>query len=258
MDNVEDLVRIDLNLDAGESESALHDGSEAMLYDMVTSINIACGGHAGTSGSIQKSIQLARERGLSIGAHPSYPDKKNFGRELLNLSPKKLKQSLIEQIETLKLVCDSEGVDLRHVKLHGALYNESAENSIVAQVVFDSMKAIDPKMRLVGLAGSSFLKWAQSEGFSVVAEAFVDRAYLSGGALQPRSEPGSVYSDPFVAAEQALDIVIRKRVRAVDGSWIKLHADTLCIHGDSVNAHNMVRFVRKRLLDSGVKIQSLD
>lgn len=245
---------IDLNLDAGESEKALQDGSEEALYQLVTSVNIACGGHAGDESTMLRSIELAIKYNLKIGAHPGFPDRDNFGRKQMHLPQPNLLESLCEQINRLQNLCTQLGSQLTHLKPHGALYNIAAVDEQTALTVIAAAKSTNSNLALVGLAGSPFTKWAKQRGFRTLSEAFVDRRYEPDGLLRKRQFEDALIEDPEAAAAQALQIVNQGSVTAVDGTQISVQADTLCIHGDTRNALAIARAVRMSLLHHSAKI----
>jgi 5-oxoprolinase (ATP-hydrolysing) subunit A len=231
------INNIDLNLDAGEIPLALDDGSEEALYQMVTSVNIACGGHAGDETSMKKAVELAMKYNLNIGAHPSFPDVQNFGRKIIQMPHNQLVASLVNQIETLQNICREFGEKLSHVKPHGALYNLAAQNFSAAQAVIDAVRILDDQLLpIIGLACSPFIDWIKQAGLPVLQEAFADRLYEADGTLRGRQHDDAVITDPMRAAQQAFQIVNEGKVIATNGEIVKIHADTLCVHGDSTNA----------------------
>lgn len=248
-------IKIDLNLDAGESVAALQDGSEEALYRLVSSVNIACGGHTGDGNSMNQAVELARKYKLNIGAHPSYPDLQNFGRQKLEISEAELSESLFQQIQSLRSVCARQGLLLSHVKPHGALYNIAARDPQTASAIIKAVHRIDPSLPIVGLAGSGFLRWVRHAGGKSIAEAFVDRTYEKTGDLRSRSLDQALISDPKAAARQALKIVLEKKVTAIDGTEVPLEAGTLCIHADTEGALATAQEVRRELENASVLIR---
>ena len=240
---------IDLNLDAGEIPELLENGTEEALYRWVTSVNIACGGHAGDEESMKKAVSLAQKHGLRIGAHPSYPDRENFGRQEMKLPREELLASLVEQIIALEKVCSRSGVSMTHVKPHGALYNIAAKNTEVADCLIEAVKKVNKELILVGLAGSSMIAQVKKAGLHVWQEAFADRRYEANGALRSRSHKDALIENPSVAAAQVLLISQDKKVQAVNGELISVHADTICIHGDTPNALIVAKAVRSLFKD---------
>lgn len=251
------MQSIDLNLDAGEDPNALADGSEIALYDLVTSVNIACGGHAGTNATMTAAVRWAKARGISIGAHPSYPDRPGFGRTRMTIATGNLVHSLTTQIQSLVTVCAKNGVVLSHVKPHGALYHAVAFEKESASAFIAAVKNVDPKLRIVGFAGSSFLEWCRDAGCDAVGEAFVDRLYEEDGRLRSREKLGAVITDPEAAARQALLIARDGVVVCATGTELPLQARTLCIHGDTPGALTVARAVRQALEDGGIKPEGL-
>jgi UPF0271 protein len=243
-------ARIDLNADVGEGFD------DEALAPFLSSINVACGGHAGDEESVGRTVALAKSFGLALGAHPSYPDREHFGRRNLELPPAELEDALVEQVLALKRVAEARRVRLVHVKPHGALYNRAARDPAVARVVFAAVKRVDPALRLVCLAGSPMIAAARAAGLTPIREAFADRRYLDDGSLAPRSLPGSVLDDPGAAAAQALAIVRSGRVVSIGGSPVNVDADTLCIHGDSPRAAEIAEEVARRLREAGVGIEA--
>lgn len=247
---------IDINADVGERPEALLDGSEEQLLRLVTSANIACGGHAGDASSMQAVTMLCRSLGVSIGAHPGYPDRQGFGRLRLNLPLLELEASLIGQVTALREITSRCGAVLRHVKPHGALYSAAAADRGLATTIARSVAVVDRNLVLVGLAGSLALEVWRDRGFSVVAEAFVDRRYEPDGALRSRAFPDALIDNPNEAAKQALLIARDGVVTDVDGSTIPINAKTICIHGDTLNAALIADVVRQTLKRSGVVVKS--
>jgi 5-oxoprolinase (ATP-hydrolysing) subunit A len=247
---------IDINADVGERPSALLDGSEEQLLRVVTSANIACGGHAGDAASMRSVVRLCQSLGVSIGAHPGYPDRRGFGRSSLNMPLSELEHSLIEQTRALLEISALCGTSVHHVKPHGALYNAAATDRNLAATIARATAIVDRNLVLVGLAGSLMLDVWRDFGFSVVAEAFVDRCYEADGTLRSRNLPGALIVDPLEAAAQAFSIVKEGVVKSFDGSAVQLRAQTICIHGDTSNPALIAGSVRRALERSGVVLKS--
>jgi 5-oxoprolinase (ATP-hydrolysing) subunit A len=241
-----EAMRIDLNLDAGESAEALTDGSEVRLYSLVSSLNVACGGHAGDEFTMETVVNMAASRGLAVGAHPSFPDRKSFGRRPLKMPHAQLVDSLCEQIESLSVVLRKNAMQLSHVKPHGALYNLAATNREYASAVIEAVRRIDRRILLVGLAGSQFIKWCNKADQPVIGEGFVDRLYEADGTLRDRQYADALITDPVVACDQALHLTL-------SGS-----AQTLCVHGDAPRALIIATAVREHLIAAGVKIRAIE
>ncbi len=241
---------IDLNADLGEGETTDDD-----LLGIVSSCNIACGGHAGDRSSMAVTLMAARDNGVVAGAHPSYPDRVGFGRRSGFTPAAELAPELVRQVSGLIDVAVEQGVELRHVKPHGALYNDAARDPELAAAVCHAVRRIGP-LALVGPPGSELERAAERAGIHYFAEGFVDRAYTADGALVPRSEPGSVYDEPAAAARQATAIATRGAVTAINGETVPLAVTTLCIHGDSPGAVASATAVVEALQSAGVTIRA--
>jgi 5-oxoprolinase (ATP-hydrolysing) subunit A len=248
---------IDLNADVGESYAAWTMGDDAALLPLVTSANVACGAHAGDPLVMARTVALARRLGVSVGAHPGYPDRDGFGRRDLPMTGEELRATVLAQLGALDAIARAAGVTLRHVKPHGALYTNAARDPALAQLIADCVRHVSPALVLVGLAGSALLDAGRAAGLAVAAEAFADRAYEPDGSLRSRRHHDAVHHDPAAAAAQARDLVVDGRVRAHDGTWVPVHADTLCIHGDSPGAPAIAAAVREALAAAGVVVRPL-
>jgi len=246
---------VDLNSDVGERPSALLDGSEEQLLRIVSSANIACGGHAGDTASMKAVVMMCLAGGVSIGAHPGFPDRAHFGRTKIDISASRLEASVREQVENLIEISAEIGATVRHVKPHGALYNAAIKDRWFAQIIADAVSSVDRNLVLVGLAGSLMLDVWRSAGFTVVAESFADRRYEADGTLRSRSLGDALITDPDAAATQAAGIVCDGVVVAVDGSRLAVQAQTICIHSDTENAIALASRIRARLHDAGVAIK---
>jgi UPF0271 protein len=244
-------VRIDLNADVGEGSD------DEPLFPYLSSVSVACGGHAGDPQTMARTIEAAGRFGLAVGAHPSYADREHFGRRELVLSWQEVQKIVEEQIRVLDRIARKQGVLLVHVKPHGALYNQAARDPSLAQAIARAVRQVDPALALVGLAGSALLIAGRSEGLAVFAEAFADRRYREDGTLAPRSAPGAVIEDPEAAAAQATAIARGSEILTVEGKRIQVRADTLCLHSDTPGALGIVSSVRRRLEADGVDIAPL-
>lgn len=232
------MKSIDLNADLGEGGPF-----DDELLQIVSSCNIACGGHAGDEHSMRKTVQAALANGVAIGAHPSYPDREGFGRRPHFLSGTQLRESLLSQIEALDVIAHDCGAELVHVKLHGALYNDAAADIVLAETTVEAVVEVLPESMIVGLPGSELERAAKKASLGFVAEGFVDRAYVDDGRLMPRSEVGAVHQDIETIAAQAVSLVAK--------------VETLCIHGDTPAAASAARRVRVALQHSGVEIRAI-
>ena len=248
---------VDLNCDVGESPEAIANGSELRLLRHVTSINIACGEHAGDDWTMEQCIRAALDDGASVGAHPAYPDRTNFGRLRMPLTPAEIEETVFSQISRLARHAISFGAALQHVKPHGALYNVAARDAAVAEAIANGVARWNPKTILVGMANSVMLETWKQMGFAVAAEAFADRAYEANGTLRSRAVAGALITDPAKAAKQALDIVMRGRIIAADGTLMRVRAQTICIHGDTPGAVAIAAAVATKLRDAGVELRPL-
>jgi UPF0271 protein len=251
------MKRIDLNCDMGESPEAITDGTQESLMPSLTSVNIACGGHAGDSRTMKATIEQALRWKLDIGAHPGYPDRANFGRLELKLPPEMISHSVFEQVRALAEVAAECGARVTHVKPHGALYNQAAANRVVAQAIADGVARWNRSVALVGLAGSLMLDVFRDARFRVFAEAFADRRYEADGTLRSRRFEDALIRDPVEAGQQALRIAERGTVLACDGSEIVANAQTICIHGDTPGAPAIAAAVAKTLRQAGVESTAL-
>jgi UPF0271 protein len=245
------VTTIDLNADLGEGCEF-----DVELMGIVSSCNIACGGHAGDTRSMAATVDLAVANDVAIGAHPSYPDRSGFGRASHFQSGEELRTSLINQIDTLQKIVVTAGNSLRHVKPHGALYNDAAADRSLAKIVVQAVQHVCDNAALIGPPKSELESVAAEENVSFIAEAFVDRAYLSDGLLVPRSEPNAVHSDMNTITTQAVTLATKHMLTAENGDVLTVRADTLCIHGDTANAAEIGLAVRDVLLASGVSIRA--
>ena len=244
-------MRIDLNADVGEGMD------DAPLMPLLTSANVACGLHAGSPAVMDRTLTLARDKGVRVGAHPGYADRENFGRTNVKLADEEVRALVVYQVAALSGMAAAHGVRLTHVKAHGALYNQAAKDRRLARVIAESVLALDPRLRLVGLAGSAQIDAARSVGLTPAGEAFADRRYLPDGTLMPRTQPGAVLHDPAEAAQQAVRIARDREVIASDGSHLRVEAETLCLHGDTDGALAIARAVRDALEEAGVTVAPL-
>lgn len=249
-------MKIDLNSDLGESLGGWRMGDDAAMLDIVSSANVACGFHAGDPAGILETLKAARARGAIVGAHVSYPDLVGFGRRNMDVASADLVAGVIYQIGALQGLARVAGTEVCYVKPHGALYNTIAHDRRQATDVITAMRAIDPSLVLVALAGSPLIDWARDAGLTVVAEAFADRGYTPEGTLVSRRDPGAVLHDVDQIAARMLMLVREGVVEAVDGSPVRIAADSICVHGDSPGAVAIARHLRERFEQEGVRISS--
>lgn len=248
---------IDLNCDLGEIPEAIADGFQEALMPYISSVNIACGGHAGNAQTMRATIEQALRHKLSIGAHPGYEDRANFGRLQLQLSPEEIAASVCRQIQALQRIAEECGASVHHVKAHGALYNQAARDRQIARAIAEGVRRACPNAILVGLAGSVMLDEFRTAGFPVAAEAFADRRYEPNGTLRSRKFADALLCDPEQAAHQALRIALHSSVIAADNTAIPLHADTLCLHGDTPGAPQIAAALHRKLTQAGIAIRPL-
>lgn len=247
---------IDLNSDLGEGYGAWTMGDDAAMLDIVSSANVACGFHAGDPAGILATLRQAAHRGVAVGAHVSYPDRVGFGRRAMQIDPDDLAADVIYQIGALQGMARAAGTRVAYVKPHGALYNTIASDLRQGDAVIAAIRAIDPSLILMGLAGAPILSRAREAGLATVAEAFADRAYTAQGTLVPRGQAGAVLHDPGTIAARMVRLATEGLVQAVDGSTLRLAADSICVHGDSPGAVRMARELRAALVAAGIGVAS--
>ncbi|MFZ0099672.1 MAG: 5-oxoprolinase subunit PxpA [Gemmobacter sp.] len=250
------MARIDLNSDLGEGYGAWKMGDDAAMLAVVSSANVACGFHAGDPAGILSTLREAAARGVAVGAHVGYPDRVGFGRRPMDVAPADLEADVIYQIGALQGLARAAGTRVSYVKPHGALYNTIAHDARQAAAVIAGVRAVDPSLVLMGLAGAPVLAQARAAGLAVMAEAFADRAYQPDGQLVSRREAGAVLHDPDVVAARMLRLATEGVIEAVDGTALRLEAGSICVHGDSPGAVAMARHIRETLVQAGVTIAS--
>jgi len=249
--------KIDLNSDVGESFGNYKLGLDEDIIPLISSANIACGFHAGDPAVMKRTIAIASENGVAIGAHPGFPDLIGFGRRSMDASLEEIKDLVTYQVGALQAFATARGMKLQHVKPHGALYNMAVRNMAIWDAVAEVSAAIDKRLILFVLAGpgrDELEAIGTKHGIRIAFEFFGDRAYNSDGSLVSRKEPGAVIHDNEVVAEKVLYMVKKGRVVCKDGSEIELAADTICVHGDNPAALELVKKIRETLLDSGIEI----
>ena len=250
-------MRVDLNADLGESFGAWPMGHDAALMPSLSSANIACGFHAGDPGTMRETVALARAHGVAVGSHPGFPDLVGFGRREMQASPREIEDFVLYQVAALAGVAAAQGVGLQHVKAHGALYLMACRHRAMADAIARAVAALDKSLILFGLPRSAMLEAGRAAGLRVAAEVFADRAYEADGSLASRAKPGSVIHDPAAVVARTVRMVRDREVVALDGSVVRLEADTLCLHGDTPGAADLARAVRAGLEAAGVEIGSL-
>ncbi|CAN5712817.1 5-oxoprolinase subunit PxpA [soil metagenome] len=238
----------------GESFGRWELGADAAVMPHISSASIACGAHAGDPAVMRRTLRLARSHGVACGAHPGFADLAGFGRREIPITPPEAADLILCQLGALEAIARTEGVTLRHVKAHGALYNMAARHAALGGAMARAVAQFDPRLVFFGLAGSAMLEAGRSEGLSVAAEGFADRAYEPDGSLTPRSVQGAVIHDVAVVVARAVRMVTQSRVTARDGSDIPLTVDTICVHGDTTGAADLAFALRRGLETAGVRV----
>lgn len=249
------MYRVDLNSDLGESFGRYKLGLDDQIIPLVSSVNIACGQHAGDPVVMHKTVIMAKDAKVSVGAHPGYPDLQGFGRRDMNLSAEEAYSYMVYQIGALKAFCQAQGVPLRHVKPHGQLYNHAAIDPDLAAALAQAVYDIDSDLVLVGLANSKLIQAGRWQGLSVAEEFFTDRNYTDDGHLVSRSNPSALIEDEEEAIERVKHAVRDGAILSITGKLIDLHPDTICVHGDSPQALAFVRRTRQALEEDGIAIK---
>ena len=249
------MPSIDLNCDMGESFGAWEMGNDAALMDYVSSVNIACGFHAGDASVISKTVETAIAKGVAIGAHPSFPDLQGFGRREMKMSEQEIFDIILYQVAALKGICEALGGHLHHVKPHGALYNQAANDPKIAGAIAEAVKAIDDNLIFYGLSGSFLISEAEKINLKTVSEVFADRTYQTNGSLTPRSQPNALINETEKAVKQVLQMIETQTVTAASGETISIKAETVCIHGDGEHALEFARTIREKLIENNIEIR---
>ncbi len=250
-------MHIDLNCDMGEIREHIADGTQESLMRSITSVNIACGGHAGDEAMMKTTIDQALRWNLTIGAHPGYPDRENFGRVELDMPLSEVANTVAEQVRRLAEIAATYATAIVHVKPHGALYNQAVNKPDLARAIAEGVARVNKDVVLVGLAGSPMLGVFREMGFKAAAEAFADRRYEPDGTLRSRKFEDALIRDPQKAGEQAVRIARKEGVVASNGSTVPVTAETICIHGDTPGAPKIAEMVAKMLQDAGVGLRPL-
>lgn len=235
-------MSIDLNCDMGEGI-----GTDELIMPYISSANIACGGHAGDESIMQQTILLAKKYQVAVGAHPSYPDRKNFGRIEMHLSEDEIYKEVFQQIQLLRNIASEEGVQLHHVKPHGALYNTAAKNVAVSNAVVHAILDIDPTLKVYGLPLSTFESVCKKNKLQFVGEGFADRTYMEDGSLTPRTSPHAMITDTATSIDQVINMALKQEVKTSPGKWIKMPVKTICIHGDGEHAVLFAKSIHEAL-----------
>lgn len=245
------MVKIDLNADLGEGGQA-----DAELMTLVSSVNIACGFHAGDAQTMLESVCNAIKHGVAIGAHPSFPDRENFGRTAMVLPPETVYAQTLYQTGALDAIVRAQHGVLRHVKPHGMLYNMAAQDPALADAIARAVRDHNPQLILVGLAGSELIRAGQRLGLVTRQEVFADRGYQQDGSLVPRGQPGALITDDTQALAQTLDMVRTGRVKTINGTQTNVQAETVCLHGDGEHALLFARRLRAAFAEQGILVRA--
>lgn len=245
------MPTIDLNSDLGEGYGPWTMGDDAAMLALVTSANVACGGHAGDPETMYETCRLAAEHGVVIGAHPSYADREGFGRRVIPMQPVEVGRMVVAQVGALVAVAALAGTEVRYVKPHGALGNVAAADPAIADAIVDAVRTAFPGLAILAISGSRLELAARRASVEVYSEVFADRGYTSEGLLVPRGRPGAMITDPQQAAERLVGFLATGRMPVVDGEPVPLAADSVCVHGDSPHAVEMARHLRADLAAAG-------
>ena len=251
-------MKIDMNADMGESFGPWRMGHDQALLDHVTSANIACGFHAGDPDVMARTMRMAAQNGVGIGAHPGFHDLQGFGRRRMRLSSDEMGNMVAYQLGAARGIAAAAGAQVRHLKLHGALSNMASEDADIARACFDAALRVDPDLILVALAGTAMEAAARDLGARVAAEIFADRAYEDDASLVDRSKPGAVLHDPVAAAERVIAMLRDKAIHSIGGKRIPCRIDTVCIHGDGPEAVPFARQLRQELHAADIQVRMFD
>jgi 5-oxoprolinase (ATP-hydrolysing) subunit A len=245
-------MTIDLNCDMGEGL-----GNDALIMPWITSANIACGFHAGDDDTMKRTIELALQHNVAIGAHPSFNDKENFGRTEMNVNETALHDLVTTQVHRLMSIAATYGNRLHHVKPHGAMYNMAAKDELMSHIIAKAIKQVDAGLILYGLSNSHLIKEAKKIGLRTASEVFADRTYTDDGHLTPRSEPNALIEEEERSLEQVLKIVTEKKVISATGKIINIDAGTICIHGDGIHAVAFAKKISEMLKQNNIEIKTI-
>ncbi len=248
------MKNIDLNCDMGESYGAWKMGADEAVMPFISSANIACGFHAGDPATIRKTVKLAVQHGVAIGAHPSLPDLMGFGRRVMKISPQDMYDLVLYQAGALRAFAEAAGARLHHVKCHGALYNMSADDVVLSEAMAQAVKDLGDNVMLYGLSNSPMLDVARKTGLRVAGEAFADRGYTDAGRLASRDLPGGMIVDQSKAVAQALQMIEAGYVTSMNGKSVPVAPETLCLHGDQPDAVPFAKALRAAFAERGIKV----
>ena len=250
-------MKIDLNCDLGESFGNYKIGMDEEVIKFISSANIACGFHASDPLVMEKTVMLAKEKGVKVGAHPGFPDLAGFGRRNMNVSTAELKAMVMYQVGALAAFCKARDIKMNHVKPHGAMYNMAAKDIKLALAIAEGIAEVDDSLILLGLSGSQLLKAGMETGLKCAAEVFADRAYEEDGSLVARTKPGAVIADENEVIERVIKMIKLGKVQTITGKEIEIKPDSICVHGDNPKALNFVKLIRERLIGENIKIEAM-
>lgn len=252
------MITIDLNSDLGEGFGTYNAGNDEEIMKSITSANIACGFHAGDPLIMEKSVKLAMKYGVAIGAHPGFPDLMGFGRRKMEVTAEEVRDYVIYQIGALMAFAHSVGENVQHVKPHGALYNMASWDYELAFAIAQAVHDVDKSLIIVGLSGSQILRAGKNVGLRVASEVFADRGYMQDGKLLPRNVEGAVVDDVEKILDRALEMVENGTITTVNGSKIKVEADTICVHSDTPKSMEITKKLKEALVHHGIKVERMN
>lgn len=252
------MFRVDLNSDLGESFGRYTLGMDDQIIPLITSANVACGYHASDPVVMEKTISMAKEAGIRVGAHPGFPDLMGFGRRNMNVTPAEAKAYTLYQLGALQAFCKAKGVTMQHVKPHGAFYNMAAKDAVLSKAICEAVASFDPNLIVLALSGGELARVAKEMGLRTALEVFADRGYEEDGSLVDRRKEGAMITDEEQAISRVIRMVKERKVTAVTGKDISIQADSVCVHGDGAKALAFVERIRKALTQEGITICALD
>ena len=252
------MFKIDLNSDLGESFGNYKIGKDSKILDYITSANIACGWHAGDPLVMDKTVKLAKQKNVKIGAHPGFLDKMSFGRRKIDINYDELKNYVKYQLGSLLAFTETYNIKIQHLKPHGAMYNMAAKDYELAKAIAEAIYEVDNDIILLGLSNSQLIKAGNELGLKVANEVFADRAYNSDGTLVSRTKKGAVIHDLETVIERIINMITKGKVKTIKGKWIDIKADSICVHGDTNETLDFVKNIKKELIKKKVNIVSLN
>lgn len=250
-------LTIDLNADLGESFGNYTVGNDDKIIPLISSANVACGFHASDPKVMLETVKLIKESGAGLGAHPGFPDKEGFGRRYMDCTDEEIYSMVLYQLSALDGIARTVGVEMNHVKPHGALYNATFTDKNLARVIAQAVKDFNPNLKLMGLSENNLVKAGEEMGLQVVHEVFLDRAYENDGTLVSRRKEGAMITDSKLAVERGIRMLTEGKVEAIDGTDIDIKADSICVHGDGEKALQFVREIKSALEAKGIEIQTM-